>query len=191
MMMMPRRSLTLAAIVGLVTAAFAVVSKQSLGAQTPPGGPSVTVANTSQHPVPVDPSGFTHIGQPAGEHVTLLMQHSAPFGFARINPDLSLDQNEFTIPAGKVFVLMDVFWEGLTAENVHATVVLGRSVGTGNLIPVVISSGLSDRTGRVNGSEHLTSGVVLSTMPRVTLIDFFVSDGLRLLVIEGYLAPAV
>lgn len=177
-----RNALVVTAIVGLGAGLPVLLSARSAQPQGQ-HGPDVMVVNTEDNPVPTDPSGFTHMGRRASEHVAL---HYFGSGFKRINPDLSLEDSEFTIPSEKVFVLTDVFWRGTTQANQRLILMLGTSTGPFERVPVIISSAIADGSGRAAGSDHVTAGVVLSRLPNVEALNF-IEVGV---VIEGYLAPS-
>ena len=158
--------------------------------------PNVNVANQPTVSVAGQPIGVnvtnsplmqlpTHLGVPAANVVNLttkLGQTCMPLGsLCQVTSDGKFVATPFTIPAGHFLVITDIQIRtvGATPGTLSgADLVIGQP---GNQQIIYVVQGLADANGQAFVRDHLTGGLVVSTMPTVSPFE-----GAS---IVGYLVP--
>lgn len=83
----------------------------------------------------------------------------------KVAPQLSA--TDYTIPAGKTLVILDIDWEA-TFGTPGATSFLNFSCTSGCAF-IYGSSAINDINGIAHGQDHLSSGLYLTYIPTVSL----------------------
>jgi len=148
------------------------------------GIPGVQVTNTIAQAVPTltaGPSLVTHMGQLPSSHVNLVsISGTSCSQWFRIASDGQ--GSLFTIPAGDVLVITDVEFEdsSFAAGSYHVNLDVGGSGVLGGVA-------LVDASGWLVNQHHLTSGIVVSSLPTCGITGTSASPSAR---IYGYLIQA-
>ena len=159
------------------------------------GNVNVSVVNSASSPVPIKNAAagpLTHTGRLPSEHVILQLNVFTPTAptpqYFRVFPDGTVDVTPFVIPKGSSLIVTDVDWEKSGGPPGFETVIEFR-FGSQNDPSgfICLSTGQYDIGGFAGKSEHMTSGLVLTKVPPVTLGS---SSNLAKLIIRGYLAPS-
>jgi hypothetical protein len=133
------------------------------------------VVNPASNPVNAalvsDTRGFTHVGQEAREHVTLINKQQTGFWgyFDRVHPDGTVEPSStsrgFVVPDGHVLVLTDLsFAAGTSAgQSLVVTIYNGPEGTSAGSLPIIVSQGVANADNSVSGQTHLTSGAVVGS----------------------------
>jgi len=135
------------------------------------GTPTVSVNNlpaTQAVNIASDTTGLTHVRRPASDLVTLLAPNEDQVGFfTRLLPDVTFEAAQprgYTPPIGKVLVVTDFSYNFTMSarpnENISVTLSVDDPSATREAI-IVYSTALSDASGHLGTSVHLTTGFVL------------------------------
>lgn len=152
----------------------------------------VQVANTASNPVPV--AAPTHLGVQPSQFVNLQLNYSILAfrnnlydDFSRVLADGGVD-SPFQIPANEVLVITDVYCRVVMQAGV--TVMLQMPDSSDPKLLFYERSAFTDPNGIAEWHDHLTGGLVFSSVPEVeffsTSSNAVAPDIVRLV---GYLAP--
>lgn len=142
--------------------------------------------NVNNSPLVVLP---THLGVPASNIVRLanrlanssttcpaMGQSFTAETFCQIRPDGTFVSTPFVIPANHYFVITDVSFFASVAAN--TSVSMGLFLGSSVIYEL---SGVGNPGGEASAHDHLTSGIVVSTMPSTEPSPY--------VLLSGYLVP--
>jgi hypothetical protein len=149
----------------------------------------VQVVNDAAHPIPVTAS--THLNTPANKVVMLqcLLPSNGSSGncdtYQRVSPSGAQGPSAFTIPNGDYLVVTDIEWQQC-AGTPGATAFFDLSTAaSGSLVDLYRGTGTFHSDGCAGQNDHLTSGIVLSTLPEAG-VGSSSSTSIKL---RGYLTP--